>query len=100
MSETNSTRRAIPHINHTPELEAAAIAVTHGTDGKGNPVNLCANPLDPLQVRDAMAGIGDLFEDPTFFFEGESSGAVLAAVENLILLASLLRAHLRAGNTL
>ena len=87
--------RPVPHINHTPELEAAMIAVTNAkVDGKA--VNL-TNPMNVHQVRENMLGISSMFEDPGFFFESDSANE-LVAVENLILLATLLREHLRAGN--
>jgi len=94
---TAAAHRPVPHINHTPELEAAALAVTNArVDGK--PVMLVANPLDIHQVREKLMGIGHLFEDPGFFFTDEPNGELIA-VENLILMATLLREHLRARNT-
>lgn len=96
----NDARRAIPHINHTPDLEAAACALTTATSAAGHAVNLCGNPLDVHQVRDALKTVADWFEDPSFFGEGEPVQTELAAVNNLILLATLLREHLRAGNTI
>ena len=96
MTEAAAAKRPVPHINHTPEIEAAAIAVTNArVDGK--PVVLVDNPLDVQQVREKLMGVGHLFEDPGFFFTDEPNGELIA-VENLILLATLLREHLRAGN--
>jgi len=98
---TNSARRPIPHINHTVALAQAATAVTNAKDGAGTILHLCANPMDVHQVRDSLQGVADLFEDPSFFFEGESpTSAELTAVNSLILLATLLREHLLAGNTI
>ena len=94
------TRRPVPHIQHTPELEAAALAVLHAKDGAGKPVNLCMNPLDPVKAREALAGVAAWFDDPNFFFSDDSPGAELAAAHNLALLATLHAAHLKAGNTL
>ncbi len=92
--------RAVPHINHTSELEAAAIAVANAKDSKGRAVMLCTNPLDLMRVRASLSQIGSWFEDPAFYSEGEETPgeAELAAAENLILLATLLREHIRAGN--
>ena len=95
----NTEKRAVPHINHTRELDAAVAAVTgiKAKDVDGKTLVLVENPFDVTQVRERMQGVADLFEDPSFFFEGEANGE-LVAVENLILLATLLREHLRAGN--
>lgn len=94
----NETAQRIPHINHTPELEAAAIAVNRARSGEGTPVALVTNPLDVKKVQEALKGIAGWFEDPNFFFDREPNAA-LAAAENLVLLATLLREHLKAGNT-
>jgi hypothetical protein len=97
MNET--ARRPVPHINHTSELEAAAIAVSNAHDSEGKVVRLCGNPLDLGAVRQALQGVSQWFEDPTFYFHTEStSNAEIAAATNLILLATLLREHLKAGN--
>ncbi len=95
-TETNPLRRPVPHVNHTPELEAAACAVL-AAKVDGIAVRLVDNPLDVDQVRDKMRGIACMFEDPAFFFENEDACELIAA-ENLVLLATLLREHLRAGN--
>lgn len=97
MTETNPLRRPVPHIQHTQALEEAAIAVTNAKNGAGLAVHLCQNPLDVSAVREALTCVADWFEDPAFFFESAPNGE-MAAVENLILLATLLREHLRAGN--
>lgn len=97
MTETVE-RRAVPHIQHTPELEAAAVAVGHATSSGGTPIMLCQNPLDVRQVREALQYVGKWFEDPAFFFPDDAAGELTAAT-NLVLLATLLREHLRAGNT-
>lgn len=92
-------RRPVPHIQTSAELEAAAIAVTNAKDGQGRPVHLCQNPLDVQRVRYALTSATAWFEDPNFFFaDAEPGMGEIAAVENLILLATLLREHLRAGN--
>jgi hypothetical protein len=96
---TETARRPVPHIQTSPELEAAAIAVTNAKDSQGNPVRLCQNPLDVVRVKYALTSVTQWFEDPTFFFaDAEPGMGELAAVENLILLATLLREHLKAGN--
>lgn len=93
-----SNPRPVPHINHTPELEAAAIAVTEARNSKGAPILLCPRPLDVHQVREALQMVSKWFEDPAFFFP-EDPNAQLTAAHNLVLLATLLREHLKAGNT-
>lgn len=104
MTETNPLR-PVPHIQHTPALEAAAIAVTNAkccTCDTGLPIVLCENPLDVNKVRGSLQEVSSWFKDPHFFFSDEHvhgrGNGELAAVENLILLATLLREHLRAGN--
>jgi hypothetical protein len=92
-------KRPVPHIEHTPALEAAAIAVTNAKDGEGRAVLLCDNPLDVQKVRYAIGGAAKWFEDADFYFHGQTPESEVAAVENLILLATLLREHIRAGNT-
>jgi hypothetical protein len=89
--------RDIPRIKHTPELEAAAIAFTNAKSPKGLPVNL-GNPFDVKAVRRSLVGMGQWFDDPSFFFDEDAAGE-LTAVENLILVANLYREHLKAGNT-
>ena len=96
---SNPLKRPVPHINHSPELEAAAIAVTRAMGPKGLPVLLCPNPLDVHAVRASLGDVSRSFEDPAFWYEDEHQGAEMAAVENIILLANLLREHLKAGNT-
>ena len=99
MNETAAaTGRRVPRINHTPELEAAAIAVTNAKGPDGRAVNLCHNVLDVHRVRYALQSTLKWFEDADFYFEGQQEGSELAAAENVILLATLLREHLRAGN--
>lgn len=98
MTET-AARRAVPHINHTPELEAAAIAVVNAKDWQGRMIVLCTNPLDVHAVRQSMGMFQRWSEDIGFYSDGEPEGFELGSVENLILLATLLREHLRAGNT-
>lgn len=75
------------------------MAVNNARDGSGNPVFLCANPLDVHAVRAGLGNIARSFEDPAFWYEDEHAGAEVAAVDNIILMATLLREHLRAGNT-
>lgn len=90
--------RPVPHINS--ELEAAAIAVTMAKSADGKPVNLIDNVFDVQRVRHALTGVAAWFEDPAFFGHGEAQpDAEIAAADNLILLATLLREHLKAGNT-
>jgi hypothetical protein len=87
--------RAVPHIKHTQALEDAAIAATRATvDGKA--VRICGNPLDPVQVQQAIAETTGRFTDPAFFVnEGTTR---LDICDHLILLANLYREHLKAGN--
>jgi hypothetical protein len=99
MNETNSLRRPVPHIQHTPALGAAAIAVQNAKSPKGLPINLCGNPLDVERVRYALGAAAEGLKDPTFTYESEEPTVELVAIENLILLAVLLREHLKAGNT-
>lgn len=96
MTEAALNRRPVPHINHTPELEAAAIAVTNAKSRATTHLNM--NPLDVHQVRESLKGVAKWFEDPSFYFP-DAPSAELAAVENLVLLSTLLREHLKAGNT-
>lgn len=95
---TAAAKRPVPHINHTAALEDAAVAVSAAKGANGLPVHLCQNPLDVHSVRTALSDHARSFEDPAFFYEDEHAGAEMAAAENLILLATLLREHLRAGN--
>lgn len=96
---SNPLKRPVPHIKHTPELEAAAIAVQNAKSANGLAVHLCPNPLDVHAVRVSLSDFSRSFEDPAFYYEDEHAGAEMAAVDNIILLATLLREHLRAGNT-
>jgi hypothetical protein len=103
-----TARRPLPHIQHTAELEAAAIAVTNAKCclcPGGLPVNLVDNPFDVAQVREALANVSKWFEDPSFFMNDlpphshTPQDAELAAAVNLQLLSKLLSEHLKAGNT-
>lgn len=96
---TETARRPVPHIKHTEALEAAAIAVTNAKTSKGQAIMLCPNPLDIHQVRDSMREVAKWTEDPGYYCQDEGPDAELTACNNLILLATLLREHLRAGNT-
>jgi len=98
MTETDA-RRPIPRVNYTEALEAAAIAVTNAKDSKGNPIALCPKPLDVHVVRESLAEVSKWTMDPTFYCQDEGEGAELVACTNLILLATLLSEHLKAGNT-
>jgi hypothetical protein len=98
VNQPRPEKRAVPHINHTPALTAAASAVANAKGEDDAPVSLVDNPFSVHQVREKLQGVADLFEDPSFFFEGLPN-AELVAVENLVLLATLLREHLRAGNS-
>jgi len=92
-------RRPIPHIQHTAMLEAAAIDVANAVDAEGRKIVLCRNPLDVQQVRATLQERTKWLEDPAFYLEGEKPQVELTGVEHIILLATLLREHLRAGNT-
>lgn len=92
MSET----RPVPHIHHTQDLAnaaAALMAASVPTDALK-----VSNPMDLSEVRDALQGVAAWFDDPDFYFVADSH-AELKAAEHLVLLATLLREHLRAGNT-
>lgn len=93
-----------PQINHTTALEDAAIAVSRATNGCGLPVFLC-DALYPQSVERALKEIGGWFADPDVRFidcqdspDNKSGNTRLAAIENLILLATLYREHIKAGN--
>ena len=96
---TETARRPVPHITHTDALEDAAIAVTNARDSKGTPIILCPKPLDVHVVRDSMREVAKWTEDPAYYCQDEGPNAELEACNNLILLAILLREHLKAGNT-
>lgn len=94
-----AAKRPVPHIQHTPEIEAAACAVVNAKVN-GKAVVLCENPLDIHAVRTALGTVARSFEDPAFWFEDADAAAVeLSSAENIILLATLLREHLKAGNS-
>jgi hypothetical protein len=99
-SPSHTPTRPVPHIQYAAALETAAIAVANATDRHGKSIVLCANPFDVHHVADRMTEFAGWFVDPSFFFptDGEGPDAKLKAVENLILLATLFREHLRAGN--
>lgn len=94
MSELTQ-RRPVPHINHTVPLAQAASALTNAP--LPNESQRVANPMDVSQVRFALQHVANWFDDPSFYFPDEPEGE-LKATEYLILLATLLREHLRAGN--
>jgi hypothetical protein len=93
-----TARRPLPHIQYTAELEAAAVAVSIAKDGRGNIIRICKNPLDVEQVRYALGAAAEGLKDPSFTYESEEPTVELMAIENLVLLATLLREHLKAGN--
>jgi len=55
--------------------------------------------LDVHVVRDSMREVAKWTEDPAYYCQDEGPNAELEACNNLILLAILLREHLKAGNT-
>ena len=91
-------RRPVPHIQHTADLETAAIAVQNAKGPNGLAIRLCQNPLDVERVRYALSAAAEGLKDPSFTYESEAA-TELIALDHLILLATLLREHLRAGNT-
>jgi hypothetical protein len=96
---TDTARRPIPHICHTVALAHAASAVTNAGVGK-TPGVWPTNVMDLQQVRGSLQGMGKWLDDPNFFFPDDSEvDGELKATENIILLATLLREHLKAGNT-
>jgi hypothetical protein len=98
-TETNPlNRRPVPHIQHTADLEAAAIAVDNAIGPNGLPIRLCQNTLDVERVRYALGTTAEGLKDPSFTYESEAASELIA-LDHLILLATLLREHLRAGNT-
>lgn len=96
--ERHRGRRPVPHITHTTELEDAALAVSLARRG-GHPILLCRNPLDVQAVRDALSSVSEGLKDPSFTYEAEEPAVEITALEHLVLLAILLREHLKAGNT-
>ena len=92
-----SATRPIPHIKWTKELEDAAAAVTNAKDSKGLAINLCTNPMDEFKVRDSIKEVSRWFDDPSFYAGDEVSEINIC--DNLLLLVTLLREHIRAGNT-
>jgi hypothetical protein len=98
MNETNPLRRPVPHIQHSQALEDAAIAVHAAVDSEGRKIFLCHNPLDVNQVRATLQEVTLWLKDPAFYLENESPAVELTNVDHVILLANLLREHLRAGN--
>lgn len=90
-------KRPVPHINHTVHLAQAANALAQaGVDLPAERFRI-ANPMDVEQVRFGLAHAAQWFDDPSFFFP-DADDAELQATEYLILLASCLREHLKAGN--
>lgn len=97
---TETARRAVPHINQTAALVAAAAAVSRALGVPPIADNLRGlNGWDVQQVRAAIGQVSIWRDDPSFYLEGETEGTEIGAVEFLILLATLLREHLKAGNT-
>lgn len=90
MSST-AKKRPVPHINLTPELQAAIQAYSAGA-----PPGQLVNPGDAALVRDAMARVAHSFEDPAFFYTDEAATEI-AAIDHLILLATLHREHLKSS---
>ena len=93
-----------PAVNHSPELEDAAIAVTRAENGCGCAVHLC-NPLDVRSVESALREVSGWFADPKQCFldcqddpSRKPGNSMLAAATNLKLLATLYVEHIKAGN--
>lgn len=90
-----SNPRPVPHINHTVALAHAATAVANAViPGELQPVR---NVMNVHAVRTALINISEYFEDSGF--ASDNPDKQLQAVEYLVLLATLLREHLKAGNT-
>lgn len=80
--------RPVPHINLTPALEAAIVALPPAAN---------VNYADPHAVRGLLGNVAHSFEDPTFYFADEAADET-KAVETLIKVATLYLEHIRAGN--
>lgn len=88
-------RRPVPHINHTVALAHAASSIKNAL--MPSDLKPMHNPMDVHQVREALQGVAAWFDDPNFYFPDDPDGEI-KAVDYLVLLATLLREHLRAGN--
>lgn len=75
-------------------LEAAVLHVHNAVDGKGLKVFLC-RPLDPEDVELKLRTMVGWLQPGNVFMPASGREA---AVTNVILLAELLREHIRAGN--
>lgn len=93
MTETHL--RPVPHINHTQALAEAAHLVRVASVPTG--LEKIENPMDVIAVREALRQVGRWFEDPQFFFPDDPDGELKAA-EYSVLVMTLFRDHLRAGN--
>ena len=88
----------------THALDAAMIAVARATDNRGRMIRLVTNPYDPLQVRAALANVCQKLGQPSQLHRHMTDIAPgLTRVSetdltHMILLATLLREHIRAGN--
>lgn len=93
MSET--ARRPIPHINHTMALAQAATAITNAViPDELQPVR---NVMSIDQVRTAVLLMAEHIESSGI--AADNPEKELQLVDYLILLATLHREHLKAGNT-
>lgn len=90
MNTATKQKRAVPHIEITPALQEAIAAYSTG-------VRVRANPGDPEAVRSQLSTMARTFEDPAFFYTDETVSEA-DAVQELILIATLYREHLLAGN--
>jgi hypothetical protein len=88
---------AKPMKNVTYELGAAMVRLLNDArDGRGLHVYL-ANPSDPDAIRCRMVAIARWFEDGCMFFPDHIDQRE-SALTNIILLAEVLREHIRSAN--
>jgi hypothetical protein len=92
---TEISPRPVPHINHTQDLAQAANTLANTPLPIG--LEKVTNGMDVYQVRESLQQLGQWFMDPKFFFPDDPDGE-LKAVEYAVVLVTLLREHLRAGN--
>lgn len=74
-------------------LEQAAIRAMQATDSNGLHVRLCPDFLDPAEVKKTLMQLAGWFHPDNEFIAGDKGEE--NALTNLILLAELLREHVR-----
>ena len=89
--------RPVPHIDMTPGLRQALDQFAGSQAMKRAQVN----PCDIEDLRSRIKNMANWFESPAFFTEGtegDASQQELEALSQLILMATLLSEHIKAGN--